>query len=97
MRNAALNSVGLPATACAAVLMFATQGPPSTGSVGLVNSKPWSGSARSIVASSSLHKVSPIQGRIGVFVMIEDNESVRTLYTNGAWFVIDGQKLWSFV
>lgn len=93
MRNAVLISVGLLVTACAPVLMFATQGPPSTGGVGLVISKPWKRSARSIVASSNLHEVGPIQGRFGVFVMIETNESVQTLYTNGAWFVVDGQKI----
>lgn len=93
MRNAVLISVGLLLTACAPILMFATQGPPSPGSVGLVISKPWDRSARSIVASSNLHEVGPIQGHFGTFVMIETSESVQTLYANGAWFVVDGQKI----
>jgi hypothetical protein len=45
------------------------------------------------VASSNLHEVGPIQGRLGAFAMIETNKSVQTLYNNGAWFVVDGQKI----
>lgn len=71
--------------------MLVTQLAPSVGNVGLVISKPWDRSAKNVVATSNLHEVGPIQGYFGVFVMIETDDSVRILYDNGAWFVLDGQ------
>lgn len=90
IRNIALISAGLLAVACAPILTIAAQGAPA---VGLVVSNPWNQSAQSIVALSNLQEIGPIQGMYGAFVLIETNESIQSLYENGAWFVLDGQKI----
>jgi len=93
IRNIALIFAGLLAVACAPILTIAAQGAPAVGTVGLVVSNPWNQSAQSIVALSNLQEIGPIQGMYGALVLIETNESIQSLYENGAWFVLDGQKI----
>lgn len=97
MKNTVLISLGLLVSACAPVLLVATQGPPPIGGVGLVISKPWAKSAQSIVASSNLHEVGPMRGRLGSFVVIETNESVQTSTPMAHGSLSMVKKLWSFV
>lgn len=93
MRNLVFGIFAVMFTAFAPALALVAQEKPEVGEVALVLAKPWRGTADEIVALSDASEVSPVQPPLGVFVKLETEDTVEQLYQNGAWVVVNGEKV----
>ncbi len=90
--DAALMVVTMAIVICSPILPLFMQAPPQVGGIALVIASPW-GDAAWIAEKAGVHEVAPERAPLGVLVALASPESVTQLYANGAWLVIDGERV----
>ncbi len=67
--------------------------PSKVGDLVLVVSSPWGPSPREILRRTELNDRYPVSAPLGRFTQLVNDDDVKNLKANGAWFVLDGKKL----
>ncbi|MEH7826640.1 hypothetical protein [Gemmobacter denitrificans] len=81
------------AVALSPLLALFAAAPPPEGGVALVVAAPWGKAAAQVAQDAHIQEIGPERAPIGVLVKLGDEGSVTRLYENGAWFVVNGQRI----
>jgi type IV secretory pathway protease TraF len=93
MSNLIVITASALAVLCAPVLALLASAPPDVGGVALVIAPPWRGGAAAVAVAVGLREVAPEAAPLGSLVLLETPQDVARLYDQGAWFVVNGQKV----
>ena len=74
-------------------LALVSQGAPRPGDVALIIRSPWSDPIDTIIANSGMQTIVPVEAPIGTLVVLGSVHSVTQLYENGAWLVVNGERI----
>lgn len=93
MPNIALMVAAIFAVLVSPVLSLIALGAPDVGEIALVISPPWGPSSHQIAEKAGVQEVAPERAPLGVLVSVDRADAVGRLYENGAWLVVDGNRI----
>lgn len=70
-----------------------TTAPLAANDLALVVSAPWGPDAHDIIHASGLQETYPLRAPLGSFTQLADASDVSLLKEQGAWFVLDGERI----
>lgn len=94
-----MNAVFLFVAACmvvlSPVLVLVSDGKPIQGDFALVVSTPWGTPPSDVLRGADVDQALPVDVGFGTLVRLNSSDSYERLRSNGAWFVLNGNKVFT--